>query len=95
MNKNILKSLFLFKNGENKGFLELMQHKRNDGVVEDAIDKFIERRSLIVSDNDLDTIKELHDLCVGNPSIDSELANHVDSLYKNIYQKSSRYVGGN
>lgn len=93
MNSNILKSLFLYKNGENKGFLKLMKQQRNKGMIESAMNRFIERRALIVCDKDLETIKAMHDLCISNPSVDSELAKHVDYLYKNVYQKSSRCGG--
>lgn len=95
MNKDVmLKSLFLFRNGENKGFLELMKARTNNIMIEDAMYNFIERNALIVSDMDLETIKELHDLCVSNPSIDSTIAMHVDYLYKNIYQKSRQFKNG-
>lgn len=93
INSNMLKSLFLFRNGENKGFLELMKQTSNNSMIESAIDRFIERNALIVSDKDLKTIKEMHDLCVANPG-DSELANHVDYLYQNIYCKSNQFKCG-
>ena len=90
----MLKSLFLFRTGENKGFLELMKETRSNGMIEKAMDRFIERNALIVCDEDLRTIKKMHDLCVANPSIDSDMAKHVDYLYKNIYQKSTTSTGG-
>lgn len=93
MNGNVLKSLFLYRNGENKGFVEYIKDKRNNDMFEDVWDKFIERHGLIVCDKDLETIKKLHDLCVDSSNVDSELAKHVDYLYKNVYQKSSRCGG--
>lgn len=94
INGNMLKSLFLFKAGENKGFLELMKANRTNGMIKDAMDRYIERNALIVSDKDLETIKELHDVCVANPSIDSAIAKHVDFLYVNLYQKSRKFKCG-
>ena len=74
--------------GENKGLLKLLNEKRNNAIIESAMDRFVERRALIVSDKDLEIINEMYELCVANPSIDSDIAKHVDYLYKNIYQKS-------
>ena len=90
----MLKSLFLFKTGENKGFLKLMKQQRNKGMIESAMNRYIERNALIVSDKDLETIKELHDVCIANPSIDSAIAKHVDYLYINLYQRSSKFKCG-
>ena len=94
VNENMLKSLFLFRTGENKGFLELMKETRNNGMIEKTMNRFIERNALIVCDEDLRTIKEMHDLCVANPSIDSDVAKHVDYLYQNIYCKSNQFKCG-
>jgi len=94
INEYVLKSLFLYKNGENKGFLKLMKQQRNKGMIESAMNRFIERKALIVCDKDLETIKAMHDLCISNPSVDSDMAKHVDYLYQNIYCKSNQFKCG-
>ena len=83
---NTLKSLFLFKDGENKGFLKLINyHDAFNGVDGDDImfiAKVFKRR-----DNENETLKlinELYGLCSNKSDIDADVKALVDKLYDAI-----------
>lgn len=83
---NTLKSLFLFRNGENKGFLKLINYHDNlnsiDGDDIKLIAKVFKRR-----DNENETLKlinELYGLCSNKSDIDADVKALVDNLYDSI-----------
>ena len=83
---NTLKSLFLFRNGENKGFLKLINYHDNlnsiDGDAIKLIAKVFKRR-----DNENETLKlinELYGLCSNKSDIDADVKALVDKLYDSI-----------
>ena len=83
---NTLKSLFLFRNGENKGFLKLINYhdafNSVDGDDIRFIAKVFKRR-----DNENETLKlinELYGLCSNKSDIDADVKSLVDKLYDSI-----------
>lgn len=80
LNRNVLKDLFLFSNGENKGYLALMNKKKNDAEYERVFKEYMKE---IVDGAIADLINELHDVCL-NRSVDADVQQLVDKLYEII-----------
>lgn len=78
LNSNVLKNLFLFRDGENKGFLALINKQRNDVEYDNV---FKELMNDVVGDVTADLINELHALC-SNKSVDADVQQLVDKLYE-------------
>lgn len=86
VNSSILKSLFLFNDGENKGFLKLMHYS---DVVESIDAKDINFIASVFKrrDNENETlmlIKELYVLCSDKTDVDVDIKEKVDALFESI-----------
>lgn len=80
---NVLKDLFLFRNGENKGFLALVNKKTIDAEYDNVFKELMED---VVGGATADLVNELHALC-SIKSVDADVQQLVDKLYE--------IVGGN
>lgn len=78
INSNTLNSLFLFRNGENKGFAKLMQDKQRNKEYEDA---FVDVIRSAFGDAFVDMINELYSKC-SESDVDADVQQLVDKLYE-------------
>lgn len=82
INENILKSLFISSDGNNKAFVDLMSQINVGADTLKVISIALKRR-----DNENETfklIKELYALCSNNPSIDADVQDLANALYESI-----------
>ena len=82
VNENILKSLFISSDGNNKAYVDLMSQIYAGADVLRVISTALKRR-----DNENETfklIKELYALCSNNPRIDADVQELANALYESI-----------
>ena len=74
-----LKNLYLYRNGENKGFIQLIKKQELDKVYED---RFKEYFVGIAESTIGELIQELHVLCCSKSDVDADVQELVDKLYE-------------
>lgn len=79
LNSNVLKDLFLFRNGENKGFVQLLRKKQCDKEYDDVFKELVNDT---VDGVTLDLINELYTLCSSKSDVDADVKALVDKLYE-------------
>jgi len=79
VNENMLKSLFLFRTGENKGFVKLMQDKKMKEKYDMA---FADVIKLAFGDSLIGGINELYSVCSSKSDVDADVKALVDKLYE-------------
>lgn len=81
---DILKNLFIFRSGENKGFLEVIkQQKENKNTAErmkEYEDNWIRYMKTIVDGNIVDAVNEIYALC-NNRTVDADVKAKVFDLF--------------